>query len=137
MISSAVCAAAVCAKARTKTTAAQRWMAVLIQRLCLASSRPAGGRAKKRSEDVTDLELECPRRIDIRERGNRIRCRANCNDLAERRVNGTGIAVSGLRATQDVRVIEQVEAFNAQQDRAAGRLQASLEEHRHIRSEER
>src|SRR5262245_43229926 len=122
MISSAVCAAAVEAQARTATTTAKRWMNLFIQRLCPASPL----------KDVTDLELERARRIDVGQRRNRIRRRARRHHLAKRRIHGRGVAVSRLRAAEDVAVIEQVEAFHAQQDRPARRLQASLDKQRDV-----
>ena len=74
------------------------------------------------------LELEHPRRIDVRERRDRVGRGAGADQLTERRVRRAGVAVGRLPAAEDVAVVEEVEALQPQQDRAARRLDATLDE---------
>src|ERR1051325_8356370 len=83
---------------------------------------------QRASEQEPHLELEHPRRIDIRERRQRVRRAAPRHELAERWVGGGGVAVDGLAAAQVVAVVQHVEAFDAEEDRVSGELQAVLDE---------
>src|ERR1051326_4162805 len=86
------------------------------------------------SEDEPQLQLERPRLVYVCERGDRVRRRACRDELAEGRVGRQHIAVNGLRASEDVRVVEDVEGFEAKQDaRALGRSDAVLDEERNVR----
>ena len=52
--------------------------------------------------------------------------RAGGDDLAERRIHRPGVAVRRLRAPEDVRVIEEIEALEPEQHRPASELDAVL-----------
>src|SRR5450759_985201 len=95
-------------------------------------TRDQGTRDRAISEQVSDLKLHHPRRIDIRERRERIGRRAGADELTERRIRRTGIAVRRLRAPEDVAMIKEVEALQPQQDRAAPALDTFLDKDRDI-----
>src|SRR4029079_9755842 len=77
---------------------------------------------------IAHLELEHPRRVDVREAGKRVGRRADRHDLAERRVHHRRIAIRRLGAAEDVPVVEQVVAFHPQQDGLPARLDPPFEE---------
>jgi hypothetical protein len=61
--------------------------------------------------------LEHPRRIDVCERRNSVRGRANVsNELAGRGMRCRAIAIGRHPATEEVSVIENVEAFQPEQE---------------------
>jgi hypothetical protein len=60
---------------------------------------------------------------------DRVCGRARADHLAERRIRRRRIVVNRLSAPEDIAVIEEVEALDPEQNRAARRLDASLEEH--------
>src|SRR5262249_25657152 len=96
----------------------------------LGTPRPVASTALK---DVANLNLERARRIDVGERRQRVRLRVrHRDDLAERRARGARVAVGRLRASEDVAVIEEVEAFESQQNRTALLVEPSFDEERHI-----
>src|SRR6266542_3732544 len=84
------------------------------------------------SEQISDLKLDHPRWIDVRQRRERIGRRARCDDLAEGRVHRPGVPVGRLGAAEDVSVVGQVEPLQPQQDRMARALQATLDEESHV-----
>ena len=80
-------------------------------------------------EDEPRLQLEHPRRVDVGERRDRVRCRARGHELAERRIRCARVAVDRLPAAEEVPVIEEIEALQPEQDaRAFRRLDATLDE---------
>src|ERR1043165_4131109 len=86
-----------------------------------------------RSEDESQLQLERPRLVNVGERGDGVRRRADGRELAEGRVRRARVAVDRLGATEDVRAVEDVEAFEPEQDaRALGRSDAGFDEERPV-----
>src|SRR4029453_17591255 len=85
-------------------------------------------RSRRPSKREANLELEHSRRIDVRERGKRVGRCANRDDLAECWIYRSGITVRRLRASQDVRGVEQVESFHAKQQCASASLDPALDE---------
>src|SRR5207249_7543716 len=81
-----------------------------------------------------DLELEHARRIDVGEARQGVGRGAHRGELTERRIHGRCVAVRRLRASEDVRVIEQVEPLEPEENRTAGAPDAPLEEDRGIQS---
>src|SRR5262249_54760074 len=79
-------------------------------------------------EHVPDLQLEHPRRIDVRERGDGVRRRADRGELPERRIGRAGVAVGRLSTAEVVAVVEQVESLEAQQEGAAAEGETMLDE---------
>ena len=74
------------------------------------------------SEDEPHLELEHPRRIDVGERRDaRWSPCPTATSWPNVGFTVAGVAVGRLRAAEDVAVVEQVEALEPQQDRAARR----------------
>src|SRR5262245_26409713 len=83
----------------------------LIERDALATARGTD------SKGESYLQLEHPRRVDVCERRNRIRRRAHApNELAEGGRRCSGVAVGRDPASQEVPVIENIEALQPEQD---------------------
>ena len=75
------------------------------------------GFSRFQSEDEARLQLEHPRRVDVCERRDCIRGRADSpNELAERGQRCRAIAVDRDSAAEEVPVIEDIEAFQPEQD---------------------
>ena len=91
--------------------------------------RPAHGAVRPRSEHEPHLQLEHPRRVDVGERRDRVRGRADGCELAERRIRRARVAVHRLPAAEEVPVVEEIEALQPEQDavRSDG-LDAALDE---------
>src|SRR5207237_7815627 len=79
-------------------------------------------------EHESRLELEHPRRIDVRERRKRIRGGRDAHDLAERWTCRIRVPVNRLRTAEDVRVVEKIEALEPQEERAGSELDSTLRE---------
>src|SRR5438046_1401290 len=90
----------------------------------------------KPSKHKSRLQLKHSRRIDVSERRNRIRGRADAADkLSKGRRRRRSIAVSSDTASQHVRVIKDIEAFDAQNNVTSLVLeQALLDKEGNIRS---
>ncbi len=72
------------------------------------------------SEDEPRLQLEHPRRVDVCERRDCVRCGADTpNELSKGGRRGCGIAIDCDSAAEEVSVIEQIEALESEQDRRA------------------
>src|SRR5262249_17113306 len=84
--------------------------------------------AQVSSELKADLKLKHSRRIDVRQARERVGRRPRGDHLPERRVHDRGVAEGRLRAPEDVPVVEQVEAFQPEQDRPPGGLDPPLDE---------
>src|SRR2546430_324034 len=79
------------------------------------------------SEHKSRLQLKHARRIDIRERWNRLRSCADAADkLSKRGSRRRCVAVSRHAASKHVRVIEDVKAFKAQNDVTTLALEQAL-----------
>src|SRR5262245_4964725 len=68
------------------------------------------------SEQKPHLELKHARRIDVGECRKRVRRTTNCDDLTERWIGRSRIAVDRLRTPENVRVIEDIEALESQEN---------------------
>src|SRR5262245_46219741 len=83
-------------------------------------------------EQIPHLDLKHPRRIDVREARESVGGDPRAHDLTEGRIGCPGVAIHGLCAPEDIAVIEQVEAFQPQEQRPLLKLQTSLDEDRHV-----
>src|SRR6185295_5748381 len=73
-------------------------------------------------EDEPRLQLKHSRRVDVCERGNRVRCRADsAHELAECGCRCCGVTIGRDPASEEVPVIEKIKAFEPQQYRRAFR----------------
>src|ERR1700674_4726854 len=78
-------------------------------------------------KDNTRLHLKHPRRIDVSERRNRVgSCAHAANKLSERGSGSYCVAIDGHASTEHVCVIEDVEAFDAQNNVTALALEQVL-----------
>src|SRR5262245_21697246 len=68
------------------------------------------------SEQKPHLELKHARRIDVGECRKRVRRTTNCDDLTERWIGRSRIAVGRLRTPENVRVVEDIEALESQEN---------------------
>jgi hypothetical protein len=89
----------------------------------LTSAMSPAGNPPDKSEQIPCLQLEHPRRVHVRERRERVRA-PDASQLPKCLVRGARVAVDRLPPSKIVSEIEQVEAFQSQQDRSLLQLQA-------------
>ncbi len=68
------------------------------------------------SENEPRLQLKHPRRVDVCERRDRVRGRADRHELTEGRGRYGCVAEHRLSAPEEVPVIEEIEALQSEQD---------------------